>query len=62
MRRLVAGEPSFEFLSDIELGTSNLSRKGLSFQTQQTVKKAAEAEDIDLRDDKVNTRFIRIMK
>ena len=53
MRKLVASEPSFDFLNVIELGTSNLLRKGLPLSMEQSVRKAAKENDIDLRDEKV---------
>lgn len=57
MRRIVAGEPTFDFLDDLEMGTTNLQRRGLSSAVQNNVKRFAEAGAIDLRDDKVRLLF-----
>lgn len=56
MRKLLASEPSFEWLNQAELGATNLYRKGLPPAVLHEVKKLAEKQNADIRDDKVSRK------
>ena len=53
-RKLLANHPKFRWIETIELGNSNLYRKGLSPPLLTEVKNKAREMNVDIRDEKVS--------